>query len=136
MSFVTIWFCSFASGLAGLEQPGAQVALAGIRENHDDHLALVLGPPADFESGPQGRPARDAGEDAFLAGEPSRGGPGVLGLTWMISSIRSRRSTFGINPAPMPWILCGPAFPPESTGESRGSTATDLKDSLSLSALR
>ena len=26
----------------------------------------------------------------------------------------------------MPWILCGPGAPPESTGESSGSTATIL----------
>ncbi len=31
------------------------------------------------------------------------------------SSIISRFSTWGTNPAPIPWILCGPGFPPEST---------------------
>ena len=30
----------------------------------------------------------------------------------------------GTKPAPMPWILCGPGLPPDSTGESAGSTAT------------
>ena len=30
----------------------------------------------------------------------------------------------GTNPAPMPCILCGPGFPPLSTGDSAGSTAT------------
>ena len=29
----------------------------------------------------------------------------------------------GMKPAPMPWILCEPALPPEMTGESVGSTA-------------
>ena len=29
-----------------------------------------------------------------------------------------------MNPAPMPWILCGPGAPPEMTGDSAGSTAT------------
>ena len=30
----------------------------------------------------------------------------------------------------MPWILCGPGLPPESTGESAGSTAMALNDGL------
>jgi hypothetical protein len=42
----------------------------------------------------------------------------------MTSSITSRLSTGGTNPAPMPWILCGPAAGPDSTAELAGSTAT------------
>ena len=34
------------------------------------------------------------------------------------------------NPAPSPWILCGPGFEPDSTAESFGSTATILNDGL------
>ena len=34
----------------------------------------------------------------------------------------------GTKPAPMPWILCGPGWPPESTGLSVGSTAIALND--------
>jgi hypothetical protein len=30
----------------------------------------------------------------------------------------------GMNPAPIPWILCGPGAPPLRTGDSLGSTAT------------
>ena len=33
-------------------------------------------------------------------------------------------STGGTKPGPMPWILCGPARPPDSTAEESGSTAT------------
>ena len=44
--------------------------------------------------------------------------------TAMISSITERSSTSGTNPAPIPWILCGPGWPPERTGELAGSTAT------------
>ena len=33
-------------------------------------------------------------------------------------------STSGTNPAPIPWILCGPPFPSDNTGELAGSTAT------------
>ena len=35
-------------------------------------------------------------------------------------------STSGTNPAPIPWILCGPPLPSERTGEVAGSTATIL----------
>ena len=44
--------------------------------------------------------------------------------TETISSITARSSTAGTKPAPIPWILCGPGAPPESTGELAGSTAT------------
>ena len=44
------------------------------------------------------------------------------------SSMTERSSTSGTKPAPMPWILCGPGWPPERTGESSGSTATILSD--------
>mmetsp|Transcript_14425 Transcript_14425/g.47045 ORF Transcript_14425/g.47045 Transcript_14425/m.47045 type:complete len:207 (-) Transcript_14425:635-1255(-) len=40
----------------------------------------------------------------------------------------------GMKPAPMPWILWGPAAPPERTGDSAGSTATTL--SFGLRGLR
>ena len=46
------------------------------------------------------------------------------GSTWMVSSIREMSRLPGMKPAPMPWILCGPGFPPEMTGLSVGSTAT------------
>ena len=32
-----------------------------------------------------------------------------------------------MNPAPMPWILWGPGLPPDSTGDSEGSTATSYE---------
>ena len=40
------------------------------------------------------------------------------------SSIRARSRLPGTKPAPMPWILWGPASPPERIGLSSGSTAT------------
>ena len=33
-------------------------------------------------------------------------------------------SVLGTNPAPIPWILCAPAFPVERTADVSGSTAT------------
>ena len=44
----------------------------------------------------------------------------------MIWSTAAALYVFGMNPAPIPWILCGPGLPPERTGESAGSTATIL----------
>ena len=35
-------------------------------------------------------------------------------------------SVSGTNPAPIPWILCGPPVPCDNTGESAGSTAMTL----------
>ena len=42
----------------------------------------------------------------------------------------SRLSTSGMKPAPMPWILCGPGWPPVRIGDSAGSTAIDLNAGL------
>ena len=47
--------------------------------------------------------------------------------TEAISSSSVRSSTGGTKPAPMPWILCGPGRPPDSTGLLAGSTATTLR---------
>ncbi len=44
--------------------------------------------------------------------------------TLTISSMRSVLRMEGTNPAPIPWILCGPGSPPDKTGESSGSMAT------------
>ena len=46
--------------------------------------------------------------------------------TVITSSITERSSTSGTKPAPIPWILCGPGSPPESTGEAAGSTRDHL----------
>ena len=44
--------------------------------------------------------------------------------TAITSSSSRRSSTGGTKPAPMPWILCGPGRPPDSTADVAGSTAT------------
>ena len=51
--------------------------------------------------------------------------------TCIISSINSVFKTSGMNPGPIPWILCGPGLPPERTGDVTGSTATALTSGLS-----
>src|SRR5437867_8794375 len=49
-------------------QRRAEIALARGRQNRDDHLALVLGAPGDFERGDDVRAGGDADEKAlFLA---------------------------------------------------------------------
>mmetsp|Transcript_33965 Transcript_33965/g.69344 ORF Transcript_33965/g.69344 Transcript_33965/m.69344 type:complete len:309 (+) Transcript_33965:315-1241(+) len=50
---------------------------------------------------------------------------------WITSSSRDVSAFPGMNPAPMPWILCGPGLPPERTADSTGSTATICMDGLS-----
>ena len=44
-------------------------------------------------------------------------------LIFTTSSMRVRSRMGGAKPAPIPCILCGPGWPPDSTGESAGSTA-------------
>ena len=51
--------------------------------------------------------------------------------TPITSSRISRSSTGGTNPAPIPWIRCGPGRPPEITGEPFGSTATTVRSGFS-----
>jgi len=46
-------------------------------------------------------------------------------LTWIISFTKDRSQFLGTNPAPIPYILWGPGFPPERTGDSAGSTAIE-----------
>ncbi len=43
--------------------------------------------------------------------------------TWTTPSSSAMSRFFGMKPAPMPWIGCGPGAPPEITGEAVGSTA-------------
>ena len=87
-------------------------------------LPADLRPRGHLHRRPGAAPDGDAHQDALLAGQPPGRGEGVV----VVDLRRSRRAgrvrrTSGTKPAPMPWILCGPGAPPESTGESAGSTA-------------
>jgi hypothetical protein len=62
---------------------------------------------------------------------PSPERPGTPGVSLTLPLPLSRTSSMmsvsqlpGMKPAPIPWILCGPGLPPDSTGLSVGSTAT------------
>ena len=95
------------------------------REHGDDQLPRHLRAPRHLHGRPGDRARGDPDHDPLLAAEPPRRRRRRRrSSTWTISSSRSVRSTFGTKPAPIPWILCGPGAPPESTGESVGSTAT------------
>jgi hypothetical protein len=45
----------------------------------------------------------------------------------MTSSISAVSRISGMNPAPIPWILCAPGGPPDRTALSSGSTAMILR---------
>ena len=51
-------------------------------------------------------------------------------VTVNISSIYSFLKFSGINPVPIPWILCGPPCPSLIAGDSAGSTAIDNTSGL------
>ena len=80
-----------------------------------DATASAACSAAPHES-PASRPTRRAQRQAVPIASSS--------LTATISSISSVFSTAGTNPAPIPWMRCGPGRPPDSTGEPAGSTAT------------
>ena len=110
-----------------IEQHAGQVALAEARQHHHDQLARILGPRGYLERRNHGRARRDADKQALLraaAGAPSAMDSSLV--TWMTSSMSLVSRMLGTKPAPMPWILCGPGLPPESTGLSVGSTAMAL----------
>ncbi|VEU38254.1 unnamed protein product [Pseudo-nitzschia multistriata] len=50
---------------------------------------------------------------------------------WITSSSKLVSAFPGMKPAPMPWILWGPGFPPERTADSVGSTATIWREGFS-----
>src|SRR5689334_12193207 len=67
-----------APGSHIFEQPGAQVALTGVRDDHHDELARVLRALCHLEACP-GRGSRgDAHEDSFLLCKAARGLSRVL----------------------------------------------------------
>src|ERR1700679_4353411 len=66
--------------LAGnsFEERSAQVALAGIRQNHYQHLALHLGFLGDTRCRGNRCPARDSRENPFFPSQPARHFHGLL----------------------------------------------------------
>ena len=106
------------------EQHRGEVPLAGVAEDGDDELALVLRAAADH--GTRRRRSRRRRCRRGCPPTPARARPRTP-ARWSPGRPRRRPrvlSTLGTKPAPMPWILCGPGSPPLSTGESVGSTAT------------
>ena len=65
---------------------------------------------------PTSSPSSRASRSAVVIASSSR--------TWTSSSTTARLKTPGTNEAPIPWMPWTPNFPPASTGEFAGSTAT------------
>ena len=77
--------------LGELSERGGQVAIAGVREDGDDELALVLGARGDLQGADQGGAGADAGEDA-LGGAQTAGLPLRMAL---LAGSRPITRTFG-----------------------------------------
>ena len=115
------------------EQRRAQVPLAEIGDHHDDRACPAFsGRRATCSAAHAAAPGGDPDQQPLLPGQPPGDGERVLVADGMISSTRSASSTGGTNPAPMPWIGCGPFAPPDSTGDAAGSTATNRDRRLAL----
>ena len=90
------------------------------------------GPRGDLQRRPHRRARRDPGRDSLAAASARAVSIASSSVTGMISSITSRFRIGGTNPAPIPWMRCGPGWPPESTGEPAGSTATTRTSGIAL----
>ena len=71
-------FCSLGGRF--LEEPGGEVALAGVGYDDDDELARALGVRRDLPGCPERRARRNAREDARATREVPRRRSRVLGL--------------------------------------------------------
>src|SRR5215472_613297 len=99
----------------------AEIALPSIAQ-HGDHDLLGGERFGDAARCPHVGAGGDAHEQSFLAGEAARGGRGVLVAYLHHLVLNARLSQPGQKEAPMPWMPCGRARPPESTGDRVGST--------------
>ena len=115
------------------EERRRDVALAGVGQDRDDPLPARLGPLGDARApptSPRRRRSRRARPRGARAGARSRSRPRRRPA--ITSSSSSRLSTAGTKPAPIPWILCGPGVPPDSTADAAGSTATTRQSRVAL----
>ena len=71
-------------------------------------LPAFSGRDATWIAADDGRPAGDAAEHPLLASQPAGHLERSSSRTVTTSSMIDVFSTSGMNPAPMPWILCGP----------------------------
>ncbi len=85
---------------------------------------LFSGPQSELRRRRRRRSGRYADEPVLLR-RPARGWCDRIVVAYGDYFIHyASIVNFGDESGPMPCILCGPGFPPESTGESCGSTAT------------
>ena len=117
----------------GGEERRRDVALAGVRAARRRSAAARPSRAASSMRRPQRRADGDAGEHALACGRRARAvSSASSSSTGMISSTRERSSTGGTNPAPMPWILCGPGLP---AGQHRRRGRLDGDDAAARVAL-
>ena len=133
-----------AGGAVALAQAHARTgcgALGG--EERRRHVALAASRAARPRSAaarrrgarPRSRPCSAAPQEMPASTPSRRAARRAVSIassssTAMISSTSVGSSTGGTKPAPMPWILCGPGAPPDSTGDAAGSTATTRQRGL------
>jgi hypothetical protein len=97
---------------------------------------ITINFPAMAGRCPTAMPAASAAPAEIPTGRPSRRAASravsiaLSLLTVTTSSITLRSRIAGTKPAPMPWILCGAGWPPDSTGDAAGSTAIARKSGL------
>lgn len=87
-------------------------------------LPSFSGRLASWKRGPHGGAGRNAHKHALLVAHGAAGGKGVVVLDGDDLVVDPGVEDVGHKAGAVPWILCGPAWPLESTGEVAGSTAT------------
>ena len=109
-----------------LEQGGRQIAFRERRQDDDDIFACHLRAFRNFEA------AARAAPDEMPTAKPSsvaalRAIANAVSLPiCSTSSINPRSRMAGTNPAPMPWILCGPGAPPDKNWAVFGFNGDDF----------
>jgi hypothetical protein len=90
-------------------------------------LALESGALGDLDGGPDIGAGGDPGGKPLVLGERLGGGEGVLvaDLDHLVDDVELR--FFGMNPAPIPWIMCGPGLSstPPGLGDHRAGRRLD-----------
>ena len=108
------------------ETGGGEVTVAGVGQQDNDGLALVLGTLGELDTGPDGSAGGDTDQHALAVADKLAGGKGVvifdgddLVIDLGIKNVRHKARADA-------WILCAPATPLLRTGDEAGSTATTL----------
>ena len=129
---------SFASGRRLGEQVARVVALGGRRRERDDGLAghVRPRPPTVIAAAMLAPVEMPPGMPSTLGQQPRHVERHFVRHRDDLVDQRACRGLSGTKPAPMPWILCGPRWPPDRTGLAAGSTAMILTTGLRFFSTR